>query len=69
MALSRKHYQAVAEAIARQARYADEFEDTEWRDGYDAGIEDAVFALTGVFQDDNRNFDQHRFIAACGLRQ
>lgn len=55
MALSKKYYEAVAEIISRKAENGQ----LPWEVG------DIVEGLCAYFEDDNPNFDEHRFRDAC----
>lgn len=64
MALSRKHYNAVAEIISRRNREAVRPDD-EARLFIRYIAED----LADLFQADNpQHFDRRRFLAACGVK-
>lgn len=63
--MSRKQYQAMAEALKSERQYIDSTDGTrsprlsQWsRD---------VQAVADVFASDNGRFDRQRFYAACGL--
>ncbi len=56
MPMSKKHYEAVADAMAR----------VMWTDHMDPATMTAViWSLSSVFQEDNPRFDKDRFISAC----
>jgi hypothetical protein len=69
MAMSRKHYNAVASVLSGQLTGPapltaswDVERQTERR-----VIENVARGLSNLFADDNPNFDRERFLAACGV--
>lgn len=63
MALSRKHYVAIAQRFAGLPLV--NFDNKNFGAGFNAGIDAAIDALADAFAVDNPRFDRARFIAAC----
>jgi hypothetical protein len=61
-AFSRRHYVAVADAIAGERAYLDEDGACQF------GVESVAEALAALFTEDNARFDRKRFLAACGIQ-
>ena len=68
--MTRKHFQAIADAI-RGCVYLDESEITAMReDGIDAVTaqrENIAFAIADALRQFNPAFDRERFLKACGV--
>lgn len=66
MAMSRKHYEAVAEILAKNARFYEGAPDM-----YGLGKREALVELTWdlaeYFTTENPNFDRQRFLKAAGV--
>ena len=60
MAMSRKHFEAVAATIACQARRCE-------TPGETAAVANIARDLAFVFKSDNPRFDKARFLTACGI--
>lgn len=60
--MTKKHFQAVAQAVRRQRNDADGPEALSAIDGL-------IWTLADVFSQFNPRFDRSRFFAACGYRQ
>ena len=57
MTMTRKDYQAIADALRRMGEYTQ-----NWQ-----AVTLAVWPLVAVFEADNPRFDAERFVKACGL--
>ena len=67
MAMSRKHYSAIAERFEDAATYvADNYGETLSRDEVADVLNYLAGKIAGVMSEDNANFDRRKFLAACG---
>lgn len=65
--LTRKDYVAIADCIAlsRVKKIDEQYKDYE--SGINAGCQDVIHRLIDYFEKDNPDFDQQRFLTACGI--
>lgn len=71
MALSRKHYTAIADTFKRHRATPDMFEQSskagrEFYSAQNTTLKVVAEALADYFKLDNPNFDRGRFLRACG---
>jgi Flp pilus assembly protein TadG len=70
MAMSRRHFQKIADAIAEAARTAESYRENgpEFQAYATArmdSVQHLMYALADVCASENPNFDRARFLAAC----
>ena len=65
MPLSRKHYERTAEAIRLHGNAVSH--DQVFDNGVNYAARNISYELAKFFAEDNANFDQRKFILACGL--
>ena len=66
MALSRKHYEAVAELLAKNARFFEGAPDM-YGLGKREALDDVTNDLADYFASENPYFDRERFLKAAGV--
>lgn len=67
MAMSRKHYSAIAERFTDASTYVeDNYGETLTRNEVADVLNYLAGKIAGVMRDDNPNFDRKRFMDACG---
>ena len=68
MAMSRKHYSAIAERFEDAATYvADNYGETLSRSEVDDVLNYLAGKIASVMSEDNGNFDRKKFLTACGF--
>ncbi len=65
MALSRKHFEAVAAVLDGQRRVGPNLD--EWDAGWEQSRSDLAAELAAYFATENPNFDRVRFLTASGV--
>lgn len=65
MSMTRKHFRAIADAVA-EARRANDYDTTEPTAGIDA-VDDVARNLADSLRQFNPSFDRARFLEACGV--
>jgi hypothetical protein len=67
MAMSRKHYSAIAERFVDASTYVeDNYGETLTRNEVADVLNYLAGKIAGVMEDDNPNFDRKKFLTACG---
>lgn len=67
--MTKKDYEAIAQVVYDSwldSRGADEYREMR-NDVHNSAIEDLVMDLLPIFKADNPNFNEGRFMEACGL--
>lgn len=67
MALSKKHYVAVARFIKDRRQFHDRAMTSGYVSGFHAGVEALAWDLAGYFAAENPEFSRVRFLDACGI--